>query len=211
MKNKTIIISCAGRGTRLGLNMPKALVEIEGKPMIIRTLEQLNECDDVRVIVGYKAQEVIDVVTSYRKNVKFVFNHDYMNNGTGASVSLGMKNSDKEFILTIDGDIIIHPEDFKKILNINDEFIGVCKKTTDNPVLTKTNDGKVISFSREEGEYEWTGVSLTKNGHMKPGDQHLYYMLIDMLPMNYELIRQKEVDTPNDLEEAKKWITNGYK
>lgn len=211
MKNKTVVISCAGRGTRLGLDMPKALVNIEGKPMIIRTLEQLSECDDVRIIVGYKAQDVIDVVTNYRKDVKFVFNHDYMNNGTGASVSLGMENSDKDYILTIDGDIIIHPEDFKKILDIDYEFIGVCEKTTDNPVLTKVEDGNVIYFSREEGEYEWTGVSLTKRGHMKPGDKHLYYMLIDMLPTKYELIRQKEVDTPNDLEEAKRWISNGYK
>ena len=39
MDNKTIIISCAGMGTRLGIGMTKALIDIDGKPLIIRQLE----------------------------------------------------------------------------------------------------------------------------------------------------------------------------
>ena len=52
MDNKTIIISCAGMGTRLGIGMTKALIDIDGKPLIIRQLEQLKDCSDVRIVVG---------------------------------------------------------------------------------------------------------------------------------------------------------------
>jgi len=45
MNNKTVIISCAGMGTRLGAGKPKALIDISGKPLIIRTLEQLDGID----------------------------------------------------------------------------------------------------------------------------------------------------------------------
>ena len=43
-KNTTVIICCAGMGTRLGIGTTKALIDIEGKPLIIRLLEQLNQC-----------------------------------------------------------------------------------------------------------------------------------------------------------------------
>ena len=129
MNNKTVIISCAGIGSRLGRNMPKALVPVDGKPMIIRTLELLDNVNDVRVVVGYQAEKVIEVVNSYRRDVTFVFNHDYLNNGTGASVSLAMQYA-KEFILTIDGDIIIHPSDMEEILKMNTEFVGVLEQIT---------------------------------------------------------------------------------
>ena len=44
MKNNiTIVISCAGKGTRLGIGTTKALVDIEGKPLILHQLEQLGE------------------------------------------------------------------------------------------------------------------------------------------------------------------------
>ncbi|MBO7514279.1 MAG: 2-C-methyl-D-erythritol 4-phosphate cytidylyltransferase, partial [Lachnospiraceae bacterium] len=33
---KTIVISAAGMGTRLGIGTTKALIDIDGKPLIIR-------------------------------------------------------------------------------------------------------------------------------------------------------------------------------
>ena len=40
--SRTVIISCAGMGNRLGLGSTKALVEVEGKPLILRHLEMLD-------------------------------------------------------------------------------------------------------------------------------------------------------------------------
>jgi len=40
--SKTIVISCAGMGTRLGIGSTKALIDIDGKPLIISKLELLK-------------------------------------------------------------------------------------------------------------------------------------------------------------------------
>ena len=78
-------------GNRLGMGTTKALVEVDGKPLIIRHLEMLKDETDIRVVVGYQAEQVINVVKEYREDVMFVFNHNYRNTGTGASVVLASK------------------------------------------------------------------------------------------------------------------------
>ena len=50
--SKTIVISCAGMGTRLGIGSTKALIDIDGKPLMIRQLELLKDYDDIRVVMG---------------------------------------------------------------------------------------------------------------------------------------------------------------
>ena len=207
--DKTIIISCAGMGKRLGLGIPKALIEIEGKPLIIRHLEMLKDCSDVRIVVGYKAEEVIKTVTKYRRDITFVFNHDYMNNGTGASVTLASKFANK-YVITIDGDLLIHPDDMKKILDHPTSFIGVCKASTDNPVLTEIKNNKVVEFSREHGSFEWTGVSQFESAKIQGGNGHVYQLLEPSLPTDYIFLRTKEIDTPNDHEHAIKWVKNNF-
>ena len=116
IKNKTIIISCAGMGKRLGLGTTKALVEVAGEPLLMRTLKMLDDVEDVRVVVGYQAEKVIEAVNSYRKDVTFVFNRNYQTTGTGASVMLAVKNA-RDMIMTIDGDLLIHPSDMQDLLN----------------------------------------------------------------------------------------------
>lgn len=209
-KNKTIIISCAGMGRRLGIGTTKALIDINGKPLIIRMLENLKAFKDIRVVVGYQAEKVISTVNSYRKDITFVFNHDYMNNGTGASVSLALKNAG-DYILTLDGDTIIHPEDFKRILTADNEFVGICNPSTDDPVLVNLDEeNNVISFKRNAGVYEWTGIMQVKSKRINPDDGHVYQLIEPILPLPSLMIRLKEIDTVNDYDKAIRWVNNGY-
>lgn len=206
---KSVVISCAGMGKRLGLGIPKALVKIANKTLIQRNLDLLNNCKDIRVVVGYKSEDVINEVIKYRRDVLFVFNNDYINTGTGASVMLASQYAN-DYILTIDGDLLIHPSDMEKILSTDEEFIGVCEASTDNPVLTTVKDGYVTKFSREEGQFEWTGVSYTKTKDLVKGTGHVYQLIEPLLPTKYLFIRTKEIDTMNDFENASRWVNNSY-
>ncbi len=208
--NKTVIISCAGMGKRLGIGTTKALVNVGGKPLIIRTLEQLNDVKDVRVVVGYQAERVMEVVKNYRKDVTFAFNHEYEHNGTAASVCKALPGA-AEFILTIDGDLLVHPEDMKTLLTLNYECICGTKIDSDGPVLLTVDDnGDVVSFSRETGDYEWTGICCIKTENIIPSEKHVYQMLEPILPKKHLFIRTKEIDTPDDYYRAEKWIENNY-
>ena len=42
-QNTSVVICCAGMGTRLGIRTTKALVDICGAPLIIRQLQLLKE------------------------------------------------------------------------------------------------------------------------------------------------------------------------
>lgn len=211
MDNKTIIISCAGMGTRLGAGVPKAIVDVAGKPIIIRQLECLDEYDDVRVVVGYQADKVIEVVQKYRKDVMFCFNNDYKTTGTAASFSKGIINA-KEFSVALDGDLLVHPDDLKMFLSKDEELIGGCTPTTDNPVLMSLNEkNQVIEFSREHGQLEWTGLAQIRTNRLVAGDKHVYMMLEPLMPINVMKIRTKEIDTANDYDNAVNWILRGYK
>ena len=209
ISNKTVVISCAGMGTRLGIGSTKALVDICGKPMIIRQLEMFDEVEDVRIVVGYQAEKVIEVAKEYRKDITFCFNYDYKTTGTAASFSKGMVSA-KENIVTLDGDLLVNPADFKAFISDDIEKIGGCTPSTDNPVLMTINENEeVVEFSRERGQLEWTGLAQVKTNRLTPGDKHMYFMLEPLLPLKVVKIRTKEIDTFNDYENAIRWFENG--
>lgn len=197
-------------GTRLGKGCTKALLKIDGKPLIIRQLEMLNDYDDIRVVVGYQSEKVIEMVNSYRKDIKFLYNTDYKTTGTAASFSKGLLNS-REYIVSLDGDLLVHPDDLKMFLLKEGEYIGGCLPTTDNPVLMVLNNHKqVVKFSREIGDLEWTGLAKIKAERLRAGTKHVYMMLEPLLPIDVIVIRTKEIDTENDYVNAVKWIKNNY-
>ncbi len=212
-KNVSIVISAAGMGTRLGLGCTKALVEIEGKTLIERQLEILKDYDDIRVVVGYQAEKVIEVVNSIRKDVTFVFNHDYRNTGTGASFSLGAKYG-REFVVALDGDLLVHPDDLIKAIEYEGSCVGGTTPSTDNPwtMPTKMIRGveNVVGFSKTEGEYEWTGLAKIRLDQLQPGTGHVFHIIEPLLPLPMIFIRTKEIDTVDDYERAVTWVRNGY-
>ncbi|MCM1154679.1 MAG: NTP transferase domain-containing protein [Ruminococcus flavefaciens] len=211
--SRTVIISCAGMGNRLGLGTTKALLEIEGKPLIVRHLDMLQEEKDIRVVVGYQAEKVIEVVRKYREDILFVFNHKYRETGTGASVSAASQYAN-EYILSLDGDLLVHPEDMKKALACDHEFVSGDIPGTDDPWMLQTyeQDGKeyVKAFSHNEGNYEWNGITQMKSGKILHGTGHVFQLIEPHLPISFLKLRTREIDTVNDYERAIEWVRNGF-
>ena len=186
--SRTVIISCAGMGNRLGLGTTKALVEVEGKPLIMYHLEKLKDEKDIRVVVGYQAEKVIETVRKYRKDIVFVFNHNYRETGTGASVALAAQYAN-EYILSLDGDLLIHPDDMKKILECEHEFVSGGVPDTDDPWMLQTyKDGEkefVSAFSKNVGNYEWNGITQIKSAKVKNGQGHVFQLIEPYLPLPF--------------------------
>jgi len=198
----------------LGLGTTKALVEVEGKPLIMHHLEKLKDESDIRVVVGYQAEKVINVVRKYRKDVVFVFNHNYRETGTGASVALASQYAN-EYILSLDGDLIIHPDDMKKILECDHEFVSGGIPDTDEPWMLQTykDDGKefVSAFSKNIGNYEWNGITQMKSAKIKNGQGHVFQLIEPYLPIPFLELRTREIDTVNDYERAVEWVRNNFR
>ncbi len=216
---KSIIISCAGKGSRLGKGIPKCLVEIQNKTLIERMIENIYNEDEIIVVVGYKGQEVIDKVTEinkkYNANIKFVWNNDYEKTATGASFKLGSIEARNEFLIAIDGDMLVSPKDTKKILNMEEEFICGEKVHTDKPIyiyLNDKNEGIKFDLTGEnlpKEVREWSGISGIYKNNVTEG-WFMCDIMEPRLPLKLLEINAREIDTPNDLEEATRWVKNNY-
>lgn len=66
MSDAVTVVSAAGLGTRLGLNKPKSLVEVAGKPVLQWQLEMLRDVEDVIVVAGFQAKAVVELVRDLR-------------------------------------------------------------------------------------------------------------------------------------------------
>ena len=206
---KSVVISCAGIGSRLGLAKTKALIEINGKSLIRWQLELFNDVEDIRVVVGFQANDVINEVRKYRDDVVFVYNHRYFETKTGASYYLGARDGN-EFAIEYDGDLLMHPDDIKSLLSCDGEWIAYADKMSDNAVYVKTNQlGDVLEFSNELGDYEWTGPCCVKKDKLKYSSGNVYNQLESYLPMKGIKVRACDIDTYDDylrvLEFIKEW------
>ena len=208
-KNTTVIICCAGMGTRLGIGTTKALINICGKPLIIHQLELLKDYDDIRVIVGFQAENVIDVVKKYRKDIMFVFNYDYETTGPAASLYKGL-NRARQYIISIDGDLLVNPDDFKIFLKYNGECLAASKITSDEPVLLTVKNDKAIAFNAENSNFEWPGLVKIEKNKLQKEDGFIFEMIRKLLPINVLKINAREIDTPEDYEKTIEWVKNGY-
>lgn len=208
---RSVIISCAGIGSRLGLGTTKALININGKTLIRRQLEQFQDVEDVRIVVGFQAQDVIDEVLSYRKDVIFVYNHNYFETKTGASFYLGARHGN-EYAFEYDGDLLVHPDDLKMLLGLQGEWIAYADKMSDDAVYVRLNEkGEVVSFSREQGDFEWTGPCCIQKKKLNYISGNVFNQLEPHLPMKGVQVRACDIDTYDDYQRALTWIEANWK
>jgi choline kinase len=203
---KSVVLSCAGIGSRLGLSKTKALMDIGGKTLIALQLELFREVEDLRIVIGYQGTEVIKEVLKYRRDVVFVYNHDYFNTKTGYSFYLGAKDAN-EYVIEWDGDLLVHPDDVRKCLETEDEFIGYAGKMSSDAVLCTVNErGMVTGFSHETGNFEWTGPACIRKNKINNYTDHVYNILEEHLPMRGLKIRACDIDTYEDYIQALEFI-----
>ncbi len=195
---KSVVISCAGIGSRLGLGLTKALVQINGNSLISWQLKLFNDVEDLRLVIGFQGSEIIEEVRKHREDVIFCYNQHYFETKTGASFFLGARHAN-DFSLEWDGDLLVHPEDVKKLLDTDGEFICYADKSSDEAVWVQTDEyGVVHAFSREYGDYEWTGPACMKKSNMTYSSQNVFNMFEPLLPMKGIKVRAYDIDTYND-------------
>lgn len=206
---KSIVISCAGIGSRLGLGTTKALIDIHGKSLIRWQLEMFQNIADIRIVVGFEASKVIEEVRKYRPDAIFVFNHEYFSTKTGFSYYLGARDAN-EYVVEYDGDLLVHPEDMEKLLYTSGEWIAYSDKISEDAIYVDVDtNGYVSRFSKIEADFEWTGPCCLKQEHIKPHIGNVYNQLEPYLPMKGIRIRACDIDTYSDyqnvLEIVRRW------
>lgn len=191
------IICSAGIGSRLGMNMPKALVQVNGKCLLEWQLEALSDYD-ITVVIGYKKEEVIKILNKY--SINYIINENFESTNTSYSISLC--NYD-ENCLIVDGDLIFGKLDIKD----DEEFIGICDTRSSQPVCVDILHDNVMAFHRSKTQHEWACIGCF-NPILFKGctTEYVYSVLEKRLPIKYKTIESYEIDTKEDLNGASEWM-----
>lgn len=209
------VISAAGLGSRLGLNLPKCLVELEGRRLIDYQLELLEGVPDVRIVVGFMERAVMEHVRSVRRDVIFVRNPDYVTTSNSYSLSLASRDLREDFLI-LDGDLILERESFQHFLSRvqpGRSLIGVTESKSEESVFVELDGGMMLhGFQRHtQRPYEWSGLAYLSGVSIEANEKYVFEELAKWLPLQACPIRCFEIDTPRDLSEAiRHFGTLGY-
>lgn len=205
------MISAAGLGSRLELNMPKCLVEIGGRKVIDYQLDLLREIEDLRIVVGFMEEAVISHVREIRNDVLFVRNPDYRTTSNSYSLYLATKDLPEPFV-AIDGDLLIDPASFDEFLvrcHGPKSVIGITESKTEEAVFVELDDSgeNVVAFTRERrSAYEWSGLAYLASIAIHRNQGYLYREIEQHIPLPAQKVKCFEIDTPEDLNAAIEWF-----
>lgn len=201
---KHAVITAAGVGSRLGLNIPKCLVEVGGRRIIDYQLALLQDVEDVRIVVGFRRDDVIRHVKTVRPDAVFVCNHQYATTTTLQSLYLGVSSLCDPF-LCIDGDVIPEPESFRRFLKACESrmpLTAIARAASTDAVYAVVDSGVTVVKAlvrTPDSEWEWPGISYLDPGMIENKKTFVYQQLEKSLPIPVAPLVCWEVDTPEDL------------
>ncbi len=123
------IILCAGKGTRLpevSKIIPKVMVEISGKPLLLRHIEQLKKygVNEIGINLYHKGEMIVDYFGDGEKfGVKITYSHEAELLGTGGALVPFERFIDDDTVVLY-GDVL-QEIDFSKMLKFHKGHGGV--------------------------------------------------------------------------------------
>ncbi len=136
------IVMAAGKGTRMKSKNSKLLHKIYGKEIIKRAVENVKKAgiDEVITVVGYKREEVQDVL---KDTVKYAIQEEQL--GTGHAVMQAAKflEGTTGKVLVLNGDHpIMRPETLRNIVETS------CQRGESATILTMVCDDDILPYGR---------------------------------------------------------------
>lgn len=202
------VIACAGLGSRLGMGMPKCMIEIDGVTLLSRLIHALQPLvPRIHVVMGYREELIIDHCSRHHRDVVLVRNPDYRTTNTAHSIRMGSVGMHKR-VLYLDGDLIIDPASLRAFVAAAETvplLIGVTRAKSTQAVFVSADDegGEVASISAFQRDpatrWEWANVFAGPPQLLVPGTRYVYECIESLLPAAARTLELFEVDTPEDL------------
>lgn len=227
------IILAAGSGSRLGMDIPKPLIEIGGITIIERLIRQFREAgiEDIVMVVGYEADVLQETVMPLA--VRTVFNPFYSVSDNLVSFWMGQSEVSQECIIS-HADLILEGKFIKAVMNAEGDIVlPLDRKSMDAEAMKmKIVDGELKALAKEIPLAEAAGESIPfmrfsplallrlkeiSRGMVRGGDINaLLEKAIQQLGsiMDFQInilditgCKWVEIDTPADLEKARELFT----
>lgn len=104
LDNITCIILAAGMGKRMNTNIPKCIVKVLGKEMILRIIDSIKEINikDILCVLGYKKEEIIKLLD---KDINFVIQENQLGTADAIRVCNKYFENKNRLCVIIPGDM----------------------------------------------------------------------------------------------------------
>ncbi len=228
------LILAAGIGSRLSPltdNCPKSLIEVNGKAILVKQIENLyeNNVKDITIISGFKAEYLEEKIKTQYPDVNIICSKDYLITNNMYSAYLAKNVLLGDAFLMMNADVFFDASVIHTLLNFNAEDAIVTDIGTyfEESMKVVERNGRLVKISKAIPENEALGVSIdvykfSKNGARKFFEKCTQYIeekkemklwsevaLNDILsevvfkacPLNG---RWLEIDNHEDLENARK-------
>ena len=207
------VIAAAGLGSRIGLGMPKCMIEIEGKTILTRLIETLRlQIPVIHVVIGYREEIVNEYCAIHHRDVVLVRNPDFRKTNTAYSLFRGALHLSGK-VLYLDGDLVISPGSLGKFIAAareRDILVGVTKAKSEHAVFVLGegfgNMSRISGFSWDRrSELEWANVFSAPNDLLRGAPGYVFERLTEYLPLDGHMLDLAEVDTSEDLVAAREF------
>ena len=193
------VICAAGFGTRLKLNVPKAMAMINGKRIIDYQIKALKNYEEIYVVVGYRSNIIIEHLKKY-SNIKYIVNSD-PDLGIMHTMRL-ISNEIDELTLILDGDIIINDE----IPLYNHEFIGISAPVYHNQISSKADKEKISINDFRMSDKDSANIFCTNPRNHEWNTEYTCETLSRSLPKPFIRFDSFKIITPEDKNESYTWL-----
>lgn len=161
------LILAAGLGTRLAPitnNKPKSLVPVNGKPILVKQIENLlvNNITDITIVSGYKADVLEKEIHSLFPNVKIIESVDYATTNNMYSAFLGRNAVADEAFLMMNADVFFDASVIEQLLKYEADNAIVVDIGTylEESMKVVEESGRLIKISKGVSQEEALGASI---------------------------------------------------
>ncbi len=161
------LILAAGFGSRLAPitdNCPKSLVPVNGKPILIKQIENLlqNGVTDITVVSGYKAEILEKAVKEKYPEIKIINSVDYATTNNMYSAYLGKSTFYGEEFLMMNADVFYDASVIKTLLECPFENAIVTDIGTyiEESMKVIEKDGRLVEIAKTITAEQALGCSI---------------------------------------------------
>jgi choline kinase len=208
------VIAAAGLGSRLGLGLPKCMLEIGDVTLLTRVVTQLESLvERIHVVVGYREEMIITHCRRFHPKVVIARNPEFRTTNTAQSLAIGARHLSGK-TLFLDGDLLFSPRSLSEFVRAaadSEMQVGVTPASSDHAVFANVETGSngvlaITGFSRtDKSDFEWANVFVGTADAMDGAEGYVYERLQEHLPLPARILELSEVDTEHDLARARKF------
>ena len=202
--NVKALILAAGLGSRLvpiTNNIPKALVPVNGKPILFKQIENLknNGIIDITIVAGYKAKILERVVHEKYPDIKILNSVDYSTTNNMYSAYIGIKsmfpNGDLKAFYMMNADVYFDASVLTAMKNDKRENLVVVDvgRYIEESMKVIEKNGRLVAISKEIKRKDALGTSIDIYKFGESGGKAFFRRCIEYIEDRKDMKKWSEV------------------